>query len=135
MKTIYLAIILFIALSCKNKESELPKNQLVGTWKLISQCVTNGTNTCNEEILSSDKSVTISFTNDDRYLENYKNALANKYGFLGCGGSYSLEGKQVRIRGFCMSNLGGKLYDYTLTSDNKLIFEVDYLGKFIYQKQ
>jgi hypothetical protein len=135
MKTIYLAIILSIALSCKNKEAELPKNQLVGTWKLVSQCVTNGTNTCNEEVLSSDKLVTISFTNDDKYIESFKNVTANKYGFLGCGGTYSLEGKQVRIIGFCMSNLRGKLYDYTLTSDNQLTFEVDYLGKFIYQKQ
>ena len=135
MKAIYLALISFMALSCKDKEAELPKNQLVGTWKLISQCVRNGTNTCNEEILSSDKLVTISFTNDDKYIENYQNATANKYGFLGCGGGYSLEGKQVRIMGSCMSSLGGKVYDYTLTSNNQLIFEVDYLGKFIYQKQ
>jgi len=135
MKIIYLTIILFIAFSCKNKDAELPKNQLVGTWRLISQCVTKGTNPCIEEILSSDKIVTITFTNEDRYLENYKNALANKYGFLGCEGGYSLVGKQVKIVGSCMSSLGGRLYDYTLTSDNQLIFEIDYLGKFIYQKQ
>ena len=79
--------------------------------------------------------MTITFTNEDRYLENYKNALANKYGFLGCEGGYSLVGKQVKIVGSCMSSLGGRLYDYTLTSDNQLIFEIDYLGKFIYQKQ
>ncbi len=135
MKTIYLSIILFIALSCKDKEAELPKNQLVGTWKLISQCALKGMSTCSEEVLSADKLVTISFTNDDKYLENYKNVTAYKYGFLGCGGTYSLEGKQVRIIGFCMSNSRGKLYDYTLTSDNQLTFEVDNLGKFIYQKQ
>ena len=139
MKTIYVAIFLFIAFSCKDRKvtevEELPKNQLVGTWKLISQCVTNGTNTCNEEILSSDKLVTIAFTNDDRFLESFRNVTANKYGFLGCGGEYSLEGKQVRIIGFCMSNSRGKLYDYTLTTNNQLIFEVDKLGKFIYQKQ
>ena len=139
MKTVYLTIILFIAFSCKDKKvieiEELPKNQLVGTWKLVSQCVMNGTNPCIEEILSSDKLVTISFTNDDKYLENYKNASIFKYGFLGCGGTYSLEGKQVRIRGFCMSNSRGKLYDYTLTNDNQLIFEIDNFGKFIYQKQ
>ena len=135
MKTIYLSIILFITISCKNKEAELPKNQLVGTWKLVSQCVTNGTNSCKEEILSSDKVVTITFTNDDKYLESFKNATANKYGFLGCGGGYSLEGNQVRIIGFCMSNSRGRLYDYTLTNGNQLIFEIDYLGKFIYQKQ
>jgi hypothetical protein len=135
MKIIYLSIILLLTFSCRDKDAELPKNQLVGTWKLISQCVKNGTNPCNEEILSADKTVTITFTNDDRYLESFKNTTANKYGFLGCGGGYSLEGKQVRIVGFCMSSLGGRLYDYTLTSDNQLIFEVDYLGKFIYQKQ
>ena len=139
MKTIYVVIILSITLSCKDKKInevvELPKNQLVGTWQLVSQCVTNGTNTCKEEILSSDKLVTISFTNDDKYVESFKNAGADKYGFLGCGGTYSLEGKQVRIIGFCMSNSRGKLYDYTLTSDNQLTFEVDNLGKFIYQKQ
>ena len=135
MKAIYVLIILFFTLSCKNKEEELPKNQLVGTWQLVSQCVTSGNNTCNEEILSADKLVTITFTNDDRYIESFKNATANKYGFLGCGGGYSLEGKQVRIIGSCMSSLGGKLYDFTLTSNNQLIFEVDKLGKFIYQKQ
>ncbi len=139
MKTIYAVIILFIAFSCKDKKvneiEELPKNQLVGTWKLLSQCVTNGTITCKEEILLLEKLVTISFTNDDKYLENYKNVTAYKYGFLGCGGTYSLEGKQVRIIDFCMSNSRGKLYDYILTSDNKLIFEVENLGKFIYQKQ
>lgn len=135
MKTIYLTIVLFIAFSCKDKEAELPKNQLVGTWKLVSQCALKGMSTCTEEVLSADKLVTISFTNDDKYLENYKNVTANKYGFLGCGGTYSLEGKQVRIIGFCMSNSRGKLYNYILTSDNQLIFEVDYLGKFIYQKQ
>ena len=139
MKTIYLTIILFIAFSCKDKKVnevvELPKNQLVGTWKLVSQCVMNGTSTCKEEILSSDKLVTISFTNDDKYLENYKNVTAYKYGFIGCGGTYSLEGKQVRIIGFCMSNSRGKLYDYTLINDNQLIFEIDKFGKFIYQKQ
>lgn len=133
MKTIYLSIILLMVFSCK--DVTLPKNQLVGTWKLISQCVKNGSNPCNEEILSSDKLVTISFTNDGRYIEAYKNAMANKYGFLGCGGGYSLEGKQVRIQSSCSSSLGGKLYDFTLTNDNQLIFEVDYLGKFIYQKQ
>jgi hypothetical protein len=139
MKTIYVAMVLFIALSCKDKKvnevEQLPKNQLVGTWKLISQCVTNGLSSCKEEILSSNKLVAISFTNDDKYLESFKNAEADKYGFLGCGGTYSLEGKQVRIIGFCMSNSRGKLYDYTLTSNNQLTFEIENLGKFIYQKQ
>jgi Lipocalin-like domain len=133
MKTIYISVILFITFSCK--EAVLSKNQLVGTWKLVSQCVNNGQSSCSEEILSSEKLVTITFTNDDKYLENYKNAMANKYGFLGCGGSYSLEGKQVRIKGFCMSNINGRLYDFTIINDNQLIIEVDYLGKFIYQKQ
>jgi hypothetical protein len=133
MRTIYISIILFITFSCK--DAELSKNQLVGTWKLVSQCVNNGQSSCSEEILSSEKLVTITFTNDNKYVENYKNAMANKYGFLGCGGSYSLEGKQVRIKGFCMSNINGRLYDFTIINDNQLIIEVDYLGKFIYQKQ
>lgn len=38
MKIIYLSMILFISFSCKDKDAKLPKNQLVGTWKLISQC-------------------------------------------------------------------------------------------------
>jgi hypothetical protein len=133
MRTIYISVILFITFSCK--DAELSKNQLVGTWKLVSQCVNNGQSSCIEEILSSEKLVTITFTNDNKYVENYKNAMANKYGFLGCGGGYSLEGKKVRIIGNCMSDLKGRLYDFTLTSDNQLIIEVDYLGKFIYQKQ
>lgn len=91
--------------------------------------------TCSEEILSSDKIVTITFTNDDKYVESFKNTTANKYGFLGCGGGYLLEGKQVKIYSTCSSSLGGKLYNYTLTSDNQLIFEIEIFEKFIYQKQ
>lgn len=138
MKSIILWLCLCGIFSCKNNSiSELPVNEFVGTWKLISFCKSNGTATCTPTTVPTDKGVFISFTNDKRFSEFYTNNQPFEYAFLGCGGGeYEIAGTDLRITASCMSSSKGQRFPVVSIAAKRLVL-LYYFGnnEYVFEKQ
>ncbi|RZM06430.1 MAG: hypothetical protein EOO88_53410 [Pedobacter sp.] len=121
MKHVLALFSMVLILSCSKSDTILSANELVGTWRLITYCKPTSDSTCTSVTVPSDKGVFISFDNTGRFNEFYENTKPVDYSFLGCGGgSYELEGGNLRIRAVCMSSLSGRLVKLVSTSGNRL---------------
>lgn len=125
---------LFIA--CQSSDSVGTNKELTGTWKLISYCKSTGTSACTQTTVPNDKGVFISFSKKNEFNEYYQNTRPIDYSFLGCGGgSYAVEGSQVRIRAVCMSSSNGQLIDLTSLSQTRLVLNPSGRGEYLFEKQ
>lgn len=134
MKNTTFFLLLIIVWACKNNEPAV--NNLVGNWKLVSYCKSTGGSSCTPVVVPADKGVFISFGNDGKFDESYFNTKPLEYGFLGCGGgSYSIEGTDVRIIATCMSSSNGKLFPIASISSQKLTLIVFDKYEYVFEKQ
>jgi hypothetical protein len=122
MKNLILLFIISGIFSCKSNEfSEPVANEYVGTWKLISYCQ-SATPACKPTIVPVEKGVFISFTNDLKFSEFYTNTKPIEYAFMGCGGgSYKIEGTNLRIYASCMSSLAGRSFPVASVDSKRLV--------------
>jgi hypothetical protein len=127
-------LFLFVAsVACKTTDIS-PINEIVGTWKLTSYAKKDMNNNIQNTIVPSDKVVFVSFSQSNKFEETYQNTKPIEYGFLSGLGTYSVEGKNIRIVTYFMSSLSGVLFEITSVNKNKLILKnVDY-GEFIFEK-
>lgn len=125
MKQILPLLLIWLAMACSmsgNVTPANPANALVGTWRLTTYCKPTGTSTCATVSVPADKRVFVSFDNDGTFSEFYENTKPIDYGFLGCGGgSYKIEGNDVRIFASCMSLSTGQLVKLVSVSDTRLV--------------
>ena len=120
MKKIQILFFLILFYSCKSEEP-VKDNELVGTWRLVSRCMSDDNNPCVEEILPSNKFVYVSFQNGRTFIQTYKNTIPKEYCFWGgTGGGYEIEGQKIRIYSPTSSSSGGQLFDIDFKDSQKL---------------
>lgn len=83
--------------------------------------------------MPSDKGVLIALDDAGQFNEFYENTKPIDYSFLGCGGgSYQLEGGNLRIRAVCMSSLNGRLIKLVSLTDTRLVLSPFTTGDYIF---
>jgi hypothetical protein len=130
---ILLLVTLVAALSCSQSDSGLLPNGLIGTWQLISYCKPTGTSTCTPVTVPVDKGVFIRFDNTGKFDEFYENTKPVEYSFLGCfGGTYAIEGSDIRIIAGCMSSSNGRLIPLVSINNSRLTLNPFGSGEYIF---
>ena len=120
MKKIQILFLLILFYSCKLEEP-VKDNELVGTWRLVSRCMTDNNNPCVEETVPSDKFVYVNFQNGRTFIQTYKNTIPKEYCFWdGTNGGYEVEGQKIRIYVPTSSSLGGQLFDIDFKDSQNL---------------
>ena len=130
-----LLLLLLCTAACQRKEAVDPANDLVGTWRLTTYCRPNATGSCDDVKVPANKHVYISFSNELKFNETYEGTIPVEYGFLGCGGgSYWLDGDELRILASCMSSTYGRPYHFRLTNQQLVLENLSVAGEYVFEK-
>jgi hypothetical protein len=133
MKNIMFLFLFVASVACKTTDIS-PTNEIVGKWKLTSYAKKDMNNNIQNTIVPSDKVVFVSFSQSNKFEETYQNTKPIEYGFISGLGTYSVEGKNVKIFTYVMSSLSGMLFEITSIDKNKLILKNADFGEFIFEK-
>lgn len=129
-------MLIFVALlGCREKDPF--QENLIGTWKLVDYCKPTATATCDKIRIPADKGVFVAFTTRNQVLEYYENQDKKpvEYAFLGAGGKYWIEGKNLRILTFFSSSSNGRFIEVVSLTPQRLIMNPYGTGEYIFEKQ
>jgi hypothetical protein len=136
MKTSITLLVFLGLLSCNQADETFPKNILIGTWQLQSYCKPSSTTNCLNVLVPTDKKVFISFSKNNTFNEWYQNTFPSDYSFFGCGGgTYTIDGNNVRIQAACMSSMNGRLVEIVSANTQRLVLNPYGTGEYIFKKQ
>lgn len=134
MKTLLTSLLLLALLGCRPKDDF--QETLIGTWRLVELCKPVGP-TCTQTRVPADKGVFVAFTTRNEILEWYENQDKKpvEYAFLGVGGTYRIEGKNLRIFPFLSSSTQGRLAEVISLTPQKLVLNPYGTGEYVFEKQ
>lgn len=135
MKTPLTLLLLLTLLGCREKDPFQEK--LIGTWRLIEYCKPTGQTTCTKITVPSDKGVFVAFTTRNEVIEWYENQDKRpvEYAFLGVGGSYQIEGKNLRILTYASSSSQGRLVEVVSLTPQRMVLNPYGTGEYVFEKR
>ena len=135
MRLVIFLFTLFTVWACSKSDEAVPANALVGTWRLATYCKPTSGSACTSVTVPAGKNVFADFTNNGTFNERYENTKPVEYGFLGCGGgTYQIEGDNLRITASCMSSTYGQLFPILSINPDRLTLNPFGTGEYIFER-
>lgn len=135
MNRLLLLLALTSLLTGCRSDQPSPANALIGTWQLTTYCKPTSPAACTPVTIPTDKNVFVTFGSNGNFNETYQNTRPADYAFMGSGGTYQIEGKNLRIVTPYMSSLNGQLVKVVSLSADRLVLNPYGSGEYNFVKR